>query len=107
MKMSIETKEVDTGQTAYNVLMAKAEQLRKRFPHLSQAQAFEKVYVDPANQALTRAERRGSGMYANDCKLEDATAVAKAALDTVVAPKPAWRVWSPMTWAATSRMARR
>jgi hypothetical protein len=67
--------------------MAKAEQLRERFPTLSIEQAFEKVYCDSKNSALTQAERRGNGPYDNSCQLEDATAVAKAALEAL-APKP-------------------
>lgn len=38
-------------------LMAKAAELRKSDPKLSEAQAFEKVYSDPANVKLVQAER--------------------------------------------------
>jgi hypothetical protein len=90
VKMSVETKDevspAETGKIAYDVLMAKAEQLRKRFPTLTVAQAFEKVYTDRANADLVMAERRGNCPYAKDCALTDITAVAKAALSVVAPP---------------------
>lgn len=39
-------------------LTAKAAELRKAHPELSQAQAFTKVYEDPANADLVKAERK-------------------------------------------------
>lgn len=45
-----------TGK-AYDELMAKAEELRKGDPKLTQAAAFAKVYEDPANIAIVRRER--------------------------------------------------
>ena len=39
-------------------LLAKAEELRKKEPALSEAQAFAKAYGDPANRDLAAAERR-------------------------------------------------
>jgi hypothetical protein len=51
-----------TGQTlkAYDELMAKAEELRKKETGLTQAQAFTKVYADPANAELVKRERMES-----------------------------------------------
>jgi len=43
---------------AMDELHAKANELRKRLPHLSPEQAFTKVYADPANRRLTARERR-------------------------------------------------
>jgi hypothetical protein len=43
--------------TAYNELLAKAEEYRKAHPQLSEAQAFAKVFQDPANVALAKRER--------------------------------------------------
>jgi hypothetical protein len=43
--------------SAYAELMTKAAELRKRAPHLSQAQAFARVYEHPANARLAAAER--------------------------------------------------
>ena len=42
-------------------LNAKAAELRKSHPELTEAQAFAKVYTDPANAELAKAERRASG----------------------------------------------
>jgi hypothetical protein len=42
---------------AYNELLAKAEELRKVRPELSEAQAFAKVFSDPANIELAKRER--------------------------------------------------
>jgi hypothetical protein len=44
--------------TAYDELMAKADELRKRDPSLRQDQAFTKVYTDPANREIAGRERR-------------------------------------------------
>lgn len=41
-------------------LTAKAEELRKAHPELTQAAAFAKVYADPANAKLALAERRAN-----------------------------------------------
>jgi hypothetical protein len=46
------------GGTAYEALMAKADELRKREPHLSREQSFAKAFSDPANRELAAAERR-------------------------------------------------
>jgi hypothetical protein len=43
--------------TAYNDLMAKAEEYRSAHPELSEAQAFAKVIQDPANRELAKRER--------------------------------------------------
>jgi hypothetical protein len=50
----------DHGGTAYNELMAKAEEYRKAHPELSESQAFEKVYTDPANREISKRERMES-----------------------------------------------
>jgi hypothetical protein len=42
---------------AYAALMAKAAELRKVKPDLTEAQAFEKIYADPANAELVKKER--------------------------------------------------
>jgi hypothetical protein len=44
--------------TAYNELQAKAAELRKVRPELSEAQAFERVYSDRSNIELAKRERR-------------------------------------------------
>jgi hypothetical protein len=46
--------------TAYNELLAKAAELRKVRPELSEAQCFAKVFEDPANIALSKRERQES-----------------------------------------------
>lgn len=43
--------------SAYDELVAKAEELRKTDPKLTQAAAFTKVYEDPANIAIVKRER--------------------------------------------------
>jgi hypothetical protein len=43
---------------AMDELHAKADELRKRLPHLSPEQAFAKVYAAPENVALRKRERR-------------------------------------------------
>jgi hypothetical protein len=45
---------------AYNELQAKAAELRKVRPELSEAQAFERVYSDRSNIELAKRERRES-----------------------------------------------
>jgi hypothetical protein len=45
------------ADAAYDVLMVKAAELRKAQPHLSEAQAFAKVFTDPANIELAKRER--------------------------------------------------
>jgi hypothetical protein len=47
----------DQPDDAYGALMAKAAELRKTKPDLTEAQAFEKVYADPANAELVKKER--------------------------------------------------
>jgi hypothetical protein len=54
-------KAADRGlNSAYGELQAKAAELRKVRPELSEAQAFAKVFSDPANSELARRERRES-----------------------------------------------
>jgi hypothetical protein len=48
----------DSGSSAYDQLIEKAEQLRKFDPELSIDQAFAKVYTDKANRGLAEQERR-------------------------------------------------
>jgi hypothetical protein len=50
---------VSGGGTAYDQLNAKASEYRKAHPELelTQEQAFSKIFVDPANRELARAER--------------------------------------------------
>ena len=45
---------------AFDALKAKAAELRKAKPELTESQAFAKVYEDPANRALAAAERSAS-----------------------------------------------
>ena len=45
---------------ALDALKAKAAELRKAKPELTELQAFAKVYEDPANRALAAAERRSA-----------------------------------------------
>lgn len=44
-------------EKAYDQLVTKAEELRALDPSLSEAQAFEKSYSDPANRELAKRER--------------------------------------------------
>jgi hypothetical protein len=46
--------------SAYNDLLAKAAEYRNSHPELSEAQAFSKVYSDPANVTLAKRERAES-----------------------------------------------
>jgi hypothetical protein len=48
---------VPTADSAYAELMAKAAEYQKAHPELTQAQAFEKVYTNPANKDISRRER--------------------------------------------------
>jgi hypothetical protein len=48
------------SRSEYDRLMAKAVELRKQFPGLSQAQAFARVYEHPSSRALAAAERRAN-----------------------------------------------
>jgi hypothetical protein len=51
-------KAADRGlNSAYGELQAKAAELRKVRPELSEAQAFEKVFTAPANRELAKRER--------------------------------------------------
>jgi hypothetical protein len=58
---SINDEDGDYQGDAYEELEARAEKLRKHDPSLSHAQAFAKIYQDPANRELVRAERRHNG----------------------------------------------
>ena len=49
-----------SATTRFDALKAKAAELRKVKPELSESQAFAKVYEDPANRALANAERSAS-----------------------------------------------
>lgn len=53
-----------TGK-AYDALMAKAAELRKADPTLSEAQAFTKVYTDPANAETVQLHKRETLPHAN------------------------------------------
>jgi hypothetical protein len=56
-----EERERDEGRDdddAMDELHAKANELRKRLPHLSPEQCFAKVYEDPANRRLAARERK-------------------------------------------------
>jgi hypothetical protein len=46
---------------ALDELHAKAVALRKRMPHLSEAQCFDRVYSDSSNRELAKRERRQNG----------------------------------------------
>lgn len=50
----------DQPEDPYQALMAKAQELRKSKPELTEAQAFEKVYADPTNAELVKKERLGN-----------------------------------------------
>jgi hypothetical protein len=52
---SVDTKH-GTG-SAFDLLQAKANELRKRSPELTKEQAFSAVFADPANRELAVAER--------------------------------------------------
>ena len=51
---------IATRDSALGALKAKAAELRKAKPELSELQAFAKVYEDPANRALAAAERQSA-----------------------------------------------
>jgi hypothetical protein len=48
---------VDPELQAYDMFQEMANELRKAQPHLTKEQAFSRVYSDPANAELRRAER--------------------------------------------------
>jgi hypothetical protein len=48
----------NTTLTAYDELMVKADELRKKEAGLTREQAFAKVYADPANAELAKRERK-------------------------------------------------
>jgi hypothetical protein len=48
----------DSGSSAYDQLVAKADKLRLLEPELSADQAFAKIYTDKANLGLAEQERR-------------------------------------------------
>lgn len=50
----------DENATAYDKIMAKAEDLRKQDPKLTVAKAFEKAYTDPANVELVKQHKEES-----------------------------------------------
>jgi hypothetical protein len=52
--------DTDVSDDPYEALKAKAEELRKVKPELSEQQAFAKVYTDPANAEIAKAERGAS-----------------------------------------------
>lgn len=49
---------VNKGGDAHQQLVAKAEEIRKAEPKLTEAQAFAKAYKDPANAAIVAASKR-------------------------------------------------
>jgi hypothetical protein len=51
---------VPDADSAYAELMAKAAEYRKSNPNLTEAQAFERVYTDPANREISKRERMES-----------------------------------------------
>lgn len=59
-QQEIDMLKIDVGALAMEALNGLAAQLRKREPHLTEAQAFAKAYQDPGNVELAKAERRGS-----------------------------------------------
>ena len=59
------------GETAEKILELEARELRKSHPELTEAQAFAKVYMDPANIDLRRAEREKNGFVRYDVEHEE------------------------------------
>jgi hypothetical protein len=55
-----ERDDADDVEVALRRIESLADQLRARFPSLTKAQAFSKIYTDPANVALAKRERRAS-----------------------------------------------
>jgi hypothetical protein len=47
---------IDKSASAYDQLVAKAAELRKANPELSEADAFTRVYLSPANSVLAKRE---------------------------------------------------
>jgi hypothetical protein len=45
---------------AYNELLTLAKEYQAAHPELTEAQAFEKVYTDPANKDISKRERMES-----------------------------------------------
>jgi hypothetical protein len=64
--------------TPYEQLMAKAAELRKAEPKLSEHQAFAKAYASPANRSIALAEREARQSKANTVEV-----MAKAASTSV------------------------
>jgi hypothetical protein len=48
---------VDKRAAAHDAIAAKAAELRKVMPHLTEEQSYAKAYLDPANRSLAKAER--------------------------------------------------
>ena len=59
------------GKIAEKIIELEAKELRKLQPHLTEAQAFAKVYSDPANVDLRKAERQENGFVRYDVEHED------------------------------------
>jgi hypothetical protein len=59
-RKAIDMSKIDTGRLALFALECAAEQLRKGNPSLTREQAFAKVYSDPSNVEITKAERSAS-----------------------------------------------
>ena len=59
------------GKIAEKILELEAKELRKLHPHLTEAQAFAKVYSDPANVDLRKAERQANGFVRYDVEHDD------------------------------------
>jgi hypothetical protein len=53
--------EEENGESAYDEVQREAAKLRKRDPSLSEAQAFARIYENPANVALRKRERAENG----------------------------------------------
>ena len=78
------------GETAEKILELEARELRKLHPELTEAQAFAKVYTDPANIDLRRAEREKNGFIkyvdeSEDAPIEISKSEAMAALNVKAA----------------------
>lgn len=59
-KEELDMSNVNIGALALLLLEGKATALMKAHPELSEAQAFSKVYADPANRVIAEAERRAA-----------------------------------------------
>jgi hypothetical protein len=79
--MNTQTTVEGTGKLANMLLELKTAELRKADPSLTEAQAYAKVYTDPENSEIQKAERRAArqSLYGGGSRADDGTVVARSA----------------------------